>query len=441
MFGRYELRGVLGDGASAVVFEGRDLRLRRRVAVKVAISDGQLDDGYRATCLREEGRILARIDHPNVVRVIDIQREGEQAFFTMDLVRGPSLADVVEELGPRPIRESVRIVIEVGRALHEAHRHDLLHRDVKPGNVLLTTDGVPRLTDFGLVSATEEVDRRITRTGQVLGTPAYMAPEQATGDADDLTAAVDQYSLGAVLYELLTGRAPFDGSAMEVLFKLVSDEPTPIRQHRPEIPRDLETVLKRAMDQDPSRRYASVQHFVDDLERWRNGEPIHARPASISYRLRLWSWRRRRAIAAGIAGACGALALVVAGQQAMAWNARRLEVERSVAADERWSQVAGHIDSLLADGRVAEADRSFRSFVDEPLHQGTGALARALQPYTVQVPPKARQLLIDNGHVRFIAAELRADQFAVLRTGSLYEDDVGLLWENADYLALENCIL
>jgi len=374
--GRYELYEVLGRGGMGVVYRARDPELSRDVALKVLIAAEHAGDTQLDRFLRE-ARAAARLDHPNVVRVIDIQREGEQAFFTMDLVRGPSLADVVEELGPRPIRESVRIVIEVGRALHEAHRHDLLHRDVKPGNVLLTTDGVPRLTDFGLVSATEEVDRRITRTGQVLGTPAYMAPEQATGDADDLTAAVDQYSLGAVLYELLTGRAPFDGSAMEVLFKLVSDEPTPIRQHRPEIPRDLETVLKRAMDQDPSRRYASVQHFVDDLERWRNGEPIHARPASISYRLRLWSWRRRRAIAAGIAGACGALALVVAGQQAMAWNARRLEVERNVAADERWSQVAGHIDSLLADGRVAEADRSFRSFVDEPLHQGTGALARA----------------------------------------------------------------
>ncbi len=376
--GRYQLFEVLGRGGMGVVYRARDPELSRDVALKVLIAAEHADETQLDRFLRE-ARAAARLVHPNVVRVLDIQRHGDQPFFTMDLVRGPSLADLVDELGPRPIRESVRIVADVGRALHEAHRHDLLHRDVKPGNVLLTTDGTPRLTDFGLVSATEDVDSRITRTGQVLGTPAYMAPEQATSETDELTPAVDQYSLGAVLYELLAGRAPFEGTAMDVLMRLVTEPPMPVRALRPEVPRDLEVVVQRAMDMDPKRRYASVLDFVEDLERWRRGEPVHARPASLPYRLRLWAIRRRRLLLGVLVGVAMAFGLMVGVQRAVAYNLQQRDLAREHAADVRWDQAAARFDALRAEGAEGEAEAAFRAFVDEPLHWGTAALAHAWQ--------------------------------------------------------------
>jgi hypothetical protein len=271
------------------------------------------------------------------VRVLDIDRDEERAFFTMELVDGPSLAEVVDAWGPRPVHEAVRIVASVARALHEAHRRGLLHRDVKPGNVMLQTDGTALLTDFGLVTAVREVDARITRTGQVLGTPAYMAPEQAMEDANSLTAKADQYALGAVLYESVCGSPPYDGTAMDVLMGLVTGPPKSIAQRVPSLPHDVVVMIERAMDRDPNRRYDSTLAFAEDLERWLTGKPILARAPTVTYRGRLWLRRHRREITLALSGV---LALVVGGVGFRGWS----EAQVLAAAQQREASAAGLAD-------------------------------------------------------------------------------------------------
>src|SRR5207237_6519818 len=243
----------------------------------------------------------ARLDHPHIVPIFEVGTDGDCHFYAMKLLGGGSLADRREAFGPAAggragrtrQRAAARLVAQIARAVHHAHQHGILHRDLKPANILLDGEGRPLVTDFGLAKRLEEGDSGLTRPGDVVGTPSYMAPEQAAGHVKSLTTATDIYGVGTILYELLTGQPPFKGDgAMDTVHKVIFEEPAPPARLRPTVPRDLETICLKALAKDPWRRYASAADLADDLEHFLAGEPIQARPVSTWERAVKWARRR-----------------------------------------------------------------------------------------------------------------------------------------------------
>jgi hypothetical protein len=309
--GRYELGELLGMGAFGSVWRARDTELGREVAVKLP-RGGRLagpDDEER---FLREARAAALLRHPGIVAVFDVGRDGETLFLVSELVRGVSLAERLKA-GRPSFRESAALVARVADALDYAHRQGVVHRDVKPANVLLELDessetgelGRPRVTDFGLAKR-DVGEVTLTRDGQFLGTPAYVSPEQVR-DPHAVDGRGDVYSLGVILYELLTGELPFRGAARMMLLQVVSDEPRPPRQLNDAVSRDLETICLKCLRKEPGRRYRTAAALAADLRRWLAGEPILARP--VGHLERLWSWSRRHA-ALAVAVTLLAVALV-----------------------------------------------------------------------------------------------------------------------------------
>jgi WD40 repeat protein/serine/threonine protein kinase len=293
--GKFEVLELLGRGAFGAVYRARDPELDRTVAVKVPRA------GYFAT-REEEGRFLrearsaARLTHPGIVPVHEIAHERGVPYLVSDYVEGLTLADVLT--GGRPsFRETAELVAHIAEALDYAHRQKVIHRDIKPSNILIDRGGRPHLTDFGLARR-EEGEITVTLDGQVLGTPAYMAPEQAAGERRNVDGRSDVYSLGVVLYELLTGELPFRGNQRMLLHQVLHDEPRPPRRLNDGIPRDLETICLKAMAKEPGRRYATAGALADDLRRYLNREPIRARPVGRAEWL--WRWCRRNPVVAGL---------------------------------------------------------------------------------------------------------------------------------------------
>ncbi|MBX3743919.1 MAG: protein kinase [Verrucomicrobiae bacterium] len=313
-FGDYQLLGEIARGGMGVVYRARQVTLDRPVALKVILSAHAASQEF-AERFRVEARSAAGLDHPNIVPIYEIgEREGEP-FFSMKLVEGETLAERCARTWKggdrRPdahrIRQFASLVATLARGVHYAHERGVLHRDIKPNNVLLDRDDTPYLTDFGLAKAIE-ADGGVTRTWALLGTPAYMAPEQARGEARSLTIAVDVYGLGAVLYELLTGRPPFSGgTSVETLRQVVDEDPRPPGRLNPSLDRDLETICLKCLEKTPPARYPSAAALADDLERWLCHQPIAARPSTPTERLRKWV-RRRPGMA--LAAASALLAMV-----------------------------------------------------------------------------------------------------------------------------------
>jgi len=284
---RYEVLAELGRGGMAVVWRARDRQLGREVAVKMLRDDLGIEPSDRER-FRREAEVVARLSHPNVITVFDAGAN----YIVMELVEGGSL---------ERDRFSVELLEKVSRAVHAAHERGIVHRDLKPSNILLTRSGEPKVADFGIAHLAGK-NTRLTQSGMVIGTPQYMAPEQADGLA--LSPRTDIYALGAILYEGLTGRCPHEGlTAMELLRKIVGEEPELPRALDPKIARDLETITMKALEKDPSRRYVTAGEFADDLRRWREGAPILARPASALYRLRKRIAKRLAAVVVGLVGA------------------------------------------------------------------------------------------------------------------------------------------
>jgi serine/threonine protein kinase len=285
-FGDYELLEVIGRGGQGVVYRARQKSLNRTVAVKL-IGLGHWASDPHLKRFRREAEAAASLEHSCIVPIYEVGERDGSCYFSMKLVEGGQL-DAVVKREPMPIRQAVELIAKVARTVHYAHEHGILHRDIKPGNILLDRKGEPHLTDFGLARLIE-TESTVTRTMEVLGTPSYMAPEQAVGNNDAISSATDVYGLGAVLYQLLTGQPPFAGGTTYETIKLLLDtEPRQPRLLNPKIDRDLSTICLKCIEKDPKRRYFSALAVAEDLERWLKHEPILARHSGILARGKKW---------------------------------------------------------------------------------------------------------------------------------------------------------
>ena len=284
--GDYELLEEIGRGGQGVVFRARQKSLNRTVALKV-ISLGHWASKAHLKRFRLEAEAAARLEHPGIVPIHEVGERDGSCYFSMKFVEGGQL-DEVARREPMPIRRAVELIVKVARTVHFAHEHGILHRDIKPGNILLDAKGEPHLTDFGLARLVES-ESSVTQTLEVFGTPSYMAPEQAIGNNAAVSSLTDVYGLGAVLYQLLTGQPPFAGGTTYETIKLLLDtEPRQPRLLNPKIDRDLTTICLKCLEKDPQRRYSSAIALAEDLERWQKHEPIQARRTGVFTRGRKW---------------------------------------------------------------------------------------------------------------------------------------------------------
>ncbi len=277
-FGDYELLGEIARGGMGVVYKARQKRLNRTVALKMILA-GNLASDADVKRFYTEAEAAAQLDHSGIVPIYEVGQQGSQHFFSMAFIDGQSLQDRLKQ-GPLLPRDAAELLSHVADAVQFAHSKGIVHRDLKPHNILLDGEGMPKVTDFGLAKRMDSGDG-LTNTGDVLGTPSYMAPEQAEGKTHDLGPLVDVYALGAVLYAVLTGRPPFQAASLaEVLRQVIQQEPVPPRLLNNAVPLDLDTICLKCLQKDSRRRYGSAGALAGDLERYLRGEPIQARPVS-----------------------------------------------------------------------------------------------------------------------------------------------------------------
>jgi len=310
-FDDYELLKEIGRGGQGVVYRARQKSLNRTVALKV-IRAGQWATEAHLKRFRLEAEAAASLDHPYIVPIHEIRERPDCCYFSMNLVEGGQLDEAVKRQAIS-IRRTAELIAKLARTVHYAHEHGILHRDIKPGNILLDAEGEPHLTDFGLARLVES-ENHVTRTTDMLGTPSYMAPEQARGGDEALTTTTDIYGLGAVLYQLLTGHPPFVGAtSYETVRLLLETEPRSPRLLNPKVDRDLSTICLKCLEKDPQRRYPTAQAVAEDLEHWLRREPIRARRTALFTRGKKWLQRNptMAVAAASMVGLIVAVAFIV----------------------------------------------------------------------------------------------------------------------------------
>lgn len=375
-FGDYELLEEIARGGMGVVYKARQVNLKRIVALKLILS-GQLAGEEDVRRFHAEAEAAAKLDHPNIVPIFEIGQHQGQHYFSMAYVEGESLARKLVA-GPLPPRAAAQLMKKVADAITFAHIEGVVHRDLKPANVLLDKDGEPRVTDFGLAKRistqslagnTQDSAANLTATGQILGTPSYMPPEQASGKTDDVGPLADVYSLGALLYCLLTGRPPFQAaSPIDTLLQVRHQEPVPVRQLDSKVPRDLETICLKCLEKDPGRRYAGARQFADDLERYLANEPIQARRAGAAERL--GKWVRRHPAWAALVGVIGVGAMTALGSAA--WYVRDLRDRhvQSLLQQAHLTRLGGDVDgayTLVREAAQSRRDLSVRQVAMEAI--------------------------------------------------------------------------
>jgi tRNA A-37 threonylcarbamoyl transferase component Bud32 len=348
----YEVLAELGRGGMGVVYKARHVKLGRLVALKMILVAEHAGPEERAR-FQTEAEAVARLLHPNIVQIYEVGEQDRRPFLALEFCAGGSLE---KKLGgvPLPAKEAARLAETLARAMHTAHEQDVIHRDLKPANILLAQDRTPKVTDFGLAKKLDEAGQ--TATGVVMGTPSYMAPEQADGKTEEIGPLADVYALGAILYECLTGRPPFRAATVaQTLQQVIEVDPVPPRQLNPESPRDLETVCLKCLRKDPQRRYHSAAALADDLRRWLDGKPILARPVSAWERFRKWA--RRRPSLAALAVLTALLVLVtlvgVAGVTLLWQRAEEADTRTQRTAYVRTLALA-HVE--WRDGNLARSD-------------------------------------------------------------------------------------
>ncbi len=422
--GEYELLEEIDHGGMGVVWRARQISLNRVVALKLILT-GRFASESELKRFRVESEAAAHLDHPNIVPIYQVGEHEGQPYFAMKFIEGGSLARRIpnDELrmsnetavaaGSKfDIRNSALVISKVARAVHHAHQRGLLHRDLKPANILLDAQGEPHVTDFGLAKRFED-DGRLTMSGAVLGTPNYMSPEAAAGNAKQLTTATDIYSVGAILYELLAGRPPFQADTPLATMRQVMDE----EPERPSIlnlrvDRDLETICLKCLEKDPQRRYSSAAELADDLERWMRDEPILARRCTSAERL-VKSARRHPVHAAGITTL---LLVLAAGVSGILWQWRRAEHETERVREAAAREAAALLRNEAAKDAFLEQARAFRTSMQMGQRiKALGALAAA-----ARIRP---------------SIEMRNEALAALALPDLVEEGPGIRLVDATYNA------
>src|SRR5262245_27104276 len=434
----YEVEAILGQGGVGVVFRARDLRLGRPVALKMLLA-GAYAGSTELARFRREAEAVASLCHANIVQIFEVGDYEGRPYFTMELVDGGSLAQRLAGV-PQPPQQAAALLAILTEAVHAAHQAGMVHRDLKPANILLTPDGTPKIVDFGLARRLEG-STGLTLSGVAMGTPCYMAPEQAQGQSRAIGPTTDVYALGAILYECLTGRPPFRaGTAAATLQQVVADEPIAPRRLNPSVPRDLETVCLKCLHKDPRQRYASSAELAEDPRRFERGEPIAARRVGVVGSLRKWA-RRRPAAAAMLAAfalvaATGAVGAGLLYQQLADARARQDWTDQEVHAilglarvklDDGWTAAdlaklaearaeAARADDVARGGAsppVRQEAESFRAVAARQLAraQGNRDLTEAL--VDLAGPQNAKEYARDeSGQWRSIAGRDRDKQYA-----------------------------
>lgn len=398
LFGDYELLEEIARGGMGVVYKAKQRKLNRVVALKMILS-GQLASSEEVRRFYSEAAAAAKLDHPGIVPIHEVNELEGQHFFSMGLVDGCSLSEQLRD-GPLPTRRAAELMVCVAEAVEYAHQRGIVHRDLKPGNILLARDGQPKVTDFGLAK-TVESDSGLTATGQVLGTPSYMPPEQAAGRIEEIGPVSDVYSLGAVLYCLLTGRPPFQSAnVVETIRQVLEREPASPRTLNPAIDRDLQTICLKCLEKNPEDRFASAREFAEELQRYLRGEPIRSRP--IGPVTRSWRWCKRKPVVAGF-GLAIVLAIVTS---AAAWFSMQTVRQVRKLANLRTAFETQIDDPQLTETYLVEMENLLSQIARDLPEEAREREQRLYERFQQAVEARIRQPRLDAKTAEQIAAAI-----------------------------------